>query len=204
MPMTRNKTAQALLVVVMALTLVHGAGQLWPADVAAAEPPLPNSAPKSASKAIAHEALLPAQVLNMRDMILAAVHSGRTEDLQPAIEQNELPPEFGAGAGADPVAHLKTLSADGSGREILALLGNLLQSDPVRLPIGRDLENNGVYVWPAVSEADLTKLTPADEVAIYRLMPVAEAKALIASKKWTWWRLAIGADGTWLTFMKYK
>ena len=34
-------------------------------------------------------------------------------------------------------------------------------------------------------------------------MPVADARAIIKSKKWTWWRIAIGADGTWHTFRTY-
>ena len=80
---------------------------------------------------------LPPHVAEMRDMILAAVRSGRIEDLEPAIAQNELPPEFGSNAPGDAISQLKGLSTDGSGQDVLAVLGNVLDSDPARLPIGR-------------------------------------------------------------------
>ena len=37
---------------------------------------------------------------------------------------------------------------------------------------------------------------------LYRLMPPATAKTMRDKKKWTWWRLSIGADGTWISFRK--
>ncbi len=98
--------------------------------------------------------------------------------------------------------HLKKLSADGEGREILAALANILAMDPAKVALGRDLENTAVYVWPYLAERPLDKLTPREEVDLYRLMPAAQAKAMREAKKWTWWRLAIGADGTWYTLQK--
>jgi hypothetical protein len=147
---------------------------------------------------------LPPNVREMREMILAAVHSGKLEDLAPAIEQNELPPEFGSDAKGDAIAQLKSMSVDGSGVDLLALLGDFLDTEPAKLPIGRDHENNIVFVWPGLSERPLDQLTPAEQVTLYRLMSSSEAKALIGNTKWPWWRLAIGSDGTWLTFMKPK
>ena len=201
MPMSWNKAARVHLVVVVTMAIVHCAGGTGRTNWAAAETP-PAKAGATAPAIAAHQdAPLPTHVIEMRDLILAAVRSGRIEDLQTAIDHNELPPEVGAAQGVAPVDHLRKVSADGGGREILAVLANLLQSDPILMPIGRDVENNRVYVWPSVSEANLEKLSPAQEVALYRLMPVDSAKAMIAAKKWTWWRLAIGADGTWLTFI---
>jgi hypothetical protein len=201
--MTEHKAAHAVSVVVAALALVHWIPVNRPSWALAAEAPKPVPQSRAAAAAVTLETPLPSHVAEMREMILTAVRSGKIEDLKTAIDWNELPPEVGALEGADPIEHLRKVSADGAGREILALLDTLLQSAPVILPVGRDPENNGVYVWPAVSEANLEHLTPAQEVALYRLMPVAQAKTLVASKKWTWWRLAIGADGTWLTFMKH-
>lgn len=143
---------------------------------------------------------LPAPVAEMREHILAAVQSGDIEDLRTAIEWNEIPPVFSDAAVDDPILFLKKQSADGQGREILAILGLLLETAPTKLALGRDPENSAVYVWPALAELPLDTLTPAQEVALYRLMPVAEAKAMRARKKWTWYRLAIGADGTWHSF----
>jgi hypothetical protein len=140
----------------------------------------------------------------MRNAILAAVHAGSIDELKIAIEWNEMPPEFGDAPTSDPIGYWKKTSSDGAGREILAVLANILSMEPARLPIGRDAENNAVYVWPYLAELPLDKLTPAQEVDLYRLMPVADAKAVREDKKWRWWRLSIGADGTWLTFMKHR
>jgi hypothetical protein len=151
---------------------------------------------------VGSNASLPRNVQEMRDMILAAVHSGTIDDLAPAIEHNPMPPTFGAQDAGGTLAQLKSLSADGSGRDLLAVMANILDQEPAQLPIGRDAENNIVYVWPSVSERPLDQLTPAEHVLVLRLMSPIEAKAMIDNKEWSWWRLAIGADGRWLTFMK--
>ena len=41
-----------------------------------------------------------------------------------------------------------------------------------------------------------------EEVDLLRLVTPEEAKAMRAARKWTWWRLSIGADGTWHSFKK--
>ena len=146
---------------------------------------------------------LPQSVIDMREQILAAVHAGDVAELKDAIEWNEIKPDFGEPANADAIAYWKKISADGQGREVLAVLANLLALPPARLAIGKDPENTMVYVWPYLAELPLDTLTPGEEVDLYRLMPAEQAKSMKAAKKWTWWRLAIGADGTWHTFRKY-
>ncbi len=146
---------------------------------------------------------LPGPAADMREAILAAVHSGKIEDLLTPLEWNELKPMISSDRVGDPIAHWKKISADGEGREILAILGNILDAGHTTLPVGKDIENNLVYVWPAVAEADLGALTPAQEVELYRLMPPAEAKAMREKKTWSWYRVVIGADGTWHSFQKH-
>ena len=143
---------------------------------------------------------LPPAVADMRGAILAAVEAGDIAELRGAIELNELKPDFGAPFGDDPIAFLKAQSGDGEGREMLAILGRLLDSGWAALPGGRDIENGRIYVWPYFAEVALDKLTAAEEVALYRLVTPAEAKAMRAAKRWTWWRLSIGADGVWHSF----
>ena len=147
---------------------------------------------------------LPGNVAEMREAILAAAKSGHIEELRTAIEWNELRPDFGAEASADPIDLWRRLSADGEGREMLALLVTMLEMPPHRLAIGPDAENAGVFVWPYVAELPLDDLKPGEVVDILRLMPVATFNSLKLKKKWAWWRLAISADGTWLTFRKYE
>jgi hypothetical protein len=146
---------------------------------------------------------LPPLVRDMRDMILAAVTSGHIEDLVGAVEWNEIRPDFGEPhADVTWSEHLKSLSADGQGRDILDLLGRLLALPAARLPIGRDVENSALYVWPYLAELPLDNLTPAERADLEQLVPAAEREAMETRKKWTWWRLAIGADGTWHVFSK--
>jgi hypothetical protein len=139
----------------------------------------------------------------MREAILSAVASGRIEDLRHAWEANELKPDLGVDLkGADPIAHWKQISGDGEGREILTALGDILDSGCAVLPLGRDLENNRVYVWPCLAEMDIGKLSPGQEVQLLRLVPPAVAREMRATGKYTHWRLGIGADGTWHFFRK--
>ena len=127
-------------------------------------------------------ASLPADVRDMVDAILAATHSGNIADLAGPIEWNEMRPVFddepGAGATAESVG-------------------------PAQLPLGRDFENNTVYVWPYLAELPLDKLTPAQEVDLYRLVPADRIDDMKKAGKWTWYRLVIGADGTWHSFMPH-
>jgi hypothetical protein len=144
---------------------------------------------------------LPGPVQDMREAILSAVRSGRIEELRHAWELNELKPDLGVAlADGDPIAHWKRISGDGEGREVLAALGEILDSGYVVLPLGRDLENNKVYVWPYFAEVALDKLTPTQEVELLRLVTPAALKDMRAAGKYTHWRIAIGADGTWHSF----
>jgi len=139
----------------------------------------------------------------MRDQILAAVQAGDIGELRGAIEWNEIKPDFGEAKGEDGIAYLKRMSADGEGRETLAALANLLALPPARLAIGKDPENTLVYVWPYLAELPLDSLTGAEQVDLLRLVPAGTARAMRDAKTWSWWRIAIGADGTWHTFRKY-
>jgi len=170
----------------------------------AAEPKLkgglaPQTAPAPKRSQIAD---LPIPVQEMRDAILIAVASGDIEELRTPIEWNELRPEFGIPRDQDPIEYWRKTSKDGAGWEILAILGNLLDDAPAKLPIGPDLENNDVFVWPYLSELPPNTLSPSQEVELFRIMPPDVAASMRTSKHWTWYRLAIAADGTWHIFSK--
>ena len=191
-----RSTVNAWIVLLAGFFLVHASTGECLAQ--AAKPKRPTAA---ASKAV-DPAALPAQVAEMRDGILAAVRSGRIEDLKVALDWNELPPAIAKDKVGDPIAYWKQQSGDGEGREILAILADILDAGHVVLPVGKDVENAKLYVWPRFAEMALDKLSPADEVQLYRLVPPAVVKAMREKKTWTWYRLAIGADGTWHSFQK--
>jgi len=72
---------------------------------------------------LAHDvANLPAPVQRMRLAILQAAKSGEIEQLRLPIEMNELRPIFGRGESREAIEFLKSISGDGNGREMLAVL----------------------------------------------------------------------------------
>jgi hypothetical protein len=145
---------------------------------------------------------LPGPVRELREAMLAAVQSGEIEELRHVYELNDLKPDLGAAAPGDPVALWKRMSGDGQGLEILAALSLILEAGYVVLPLGRDLENNRLYIWPYFAEVPLDKLTPAQQVELLRLVPPAAAKAMRDKGRYTHWRMTIGADGSWHAFRK--
>ena len=65
------------------------------------------------------------------------------------------------------------------------------------LALGRDLENNRVYLWPHFAETGVVGLSSEQETELLRLVPPAEWSVMRQTKRYTWWRLGIGADGAW-------
>jgi hypothetical protein len=194
-----------LLVVLAVLCLVYSAPSTAlerRGPTSTEEPGPPPSLRKTRRKPGEDLGPLPAPVEEMRQAILAATHSGNLEDLRAPLDWNELNPDVAAPKGEDVLAYWKKTSGDGQGREILAVLADILEMRPAELPLGKDLENNIIYVWPYLAEAKLDELTPAQEVDLLRLVTPEQAKAMRSKKKWTWWRLTIGADGTWHSFKK--
>jgi hypothetical protein len=185
--------------------LVHCLGAAAPVSAQTAKqtpPSMKKRQPGPAPKIRYGSDGLPVPVQEMREAILSAVRSGRIEELRHAYELNELKPDLGVHAMGDPIGHWKQISGDGEGREILAALAEILESGYVALPLGRDLENNRIYIWPYFAEVPFDKLSPAQEVELLRLVSPAVLKEMKAAAKYTYWRLGIGADGTWHFFRK--
>lgn len=197
-----GRTIRLILLVTALCGLVHG--PLAAADAGKEANPPPPAKPAVAFQQQMEPAKLPRPVNEMVDAILVAVHSGRIEDLKTALEWNEMPPLLSAEKVEDAISHLKAASADKEGRQLLAILGNLLSVGPARQRLGRDAENNEVLVWPYLAELDLDQLTPSQQVDLYRLVPAETIAAMRAARRWTWYRIVIGADGTWHSFMRHE
>jgi hypothetical protein len=145
---------------------------------------------------------LPPHVADLRDVILTAARSGKIDELKAAFDVSGAVPDLGISPRSDPIKALKDRSADPDGRDTLAALVQILEMPPAALPLGNDLENNMVYVWPYLASRTLDKLSPSEQVDLYRLVSPAEAAEMRAKKRWLWWQLAIAADGTWMLFKK--
>jgi hypothetical protein len=140
----------------------------------------------------------------MREAILAAVATGDIEEMRTPLEWNELKPQVADEPVSDAIAHWRRLSADGEGRDILAILGAILEQPHAVVPAGRDIENNRLFVWPRFAEIGEAEMTAADRAARARLVPPEVLAEMTAAGRYAWWRLVIGADGTWHAFVKAR
>jgi hypothetical protein len=191
----------ALVAGAAALVYAHNeAGQ-------AAAPETPSAGAKTAGAVVAPgkapEPLydfnaLPDPVKRMLEQIAAAAQSGEIENMRPVFESNELKPMVTTAYVEDPIGFWKKSSADGTGRDVLAAMLNVMASGYARVGEGQE----EIFVWPYFAEADLTKLTPAQEVELYRIVPPAQAIPMKQAGKYSHYRLGISPNGVWQYFLQ--
>ncbi len=141
---------------------------------------------------------LPAPVQDMRVSILRAASSGNPEDMRYALERNEIMPVLSQGEKVDePLKYWRESSGDGEGLEIMAILIEILTSGYAVEP----QPDTKMYVWPHFAARGVSDLTPQERVELYRLVSPAEAERM-ASEGYDFYRLGIGADGTWHFFYR--
>ena len=141
---------------------------------------------------------LPDPVKRMLQQIADAAQSGDIEKMRPVFESNELKPMVTTAYVDDPIAFWKKASADGTGRDVLAAMLNVMTSGFVRKGQGRD----EIFVWPYFAETDLSKLTPAQEVELYRILSPELALQMKNAGKYNYYRLGISPTGVWQYFMQ--
>lgn len=143
--------------------------------------------------------LLPEPVRAKREALLAAARSGEMDELKTIMDAEPAPPNVSFGDPEDPIAYLEQQSADGEGRETLAILADLLEAPYAAMDSG---DGEAIYVWPYLAGMDdLSKLTAADEVVAIQLVGVDGLKDVKALGSWYNWRAFIGADGQWQAFV---
>lgn len=135
----------------------------------------------------------------MRLDILKAASTGEIENLQPVLESNEMKPLVRYDGDADPIAYWKTNSEDGHGRDILAIMTEILNSRFTKVVSEGGQE---VYVWPYFAEWPVDKLSGSQEVELYRLISPSALKTMRKEGAYDYYRLGIGNDGTWHFFLK--
>jgi hypothetical protein len=157
---------------------------------------------KADTQIIAHQILrddsiLPEAVGRIRAAMLTAAMSGDIEALRIPVEMNEIAPMLAKEKVSDPVAYWRTISGDGQGRDIMAIMVELLRTGFVRKAAGTGDE---MYVWPYFAEMPLDTLTPAQEVELLTLVSAERLKAMRLSGKYDHYRIGIAHDGTWHFF----
>jgi hypothetical protein len=141
---------------------------------------------------------LPNPVKRMLQQIADAAQSGDIEKMRPVFESNELKPMVTTAYVDDPIAFWKKASADGTGRDVLAAMLNVMTLGFVRKGQGKE----EIFVWPYFAETDLAKLTPAQEVELYRILAPEAALQMKKAGKYSYYRLGISPTGVWQYFMQ--
>jgi hypothetical protein len=141
---------------------------------------------------------LPDPVKRMLEQIAAAAQSGEIENMRPVFESNELKPMVTTAYVEDPIGFWTKASPDGTGRDVLAAMLNVMASGYARVGEGQD----EIFVWPYFAETDLAKLTPAQEVELYRIVPPAQALTMKKAGKYSYYRLGISPNGVWQYFLQ--
>ena len=141
---------------------------------------------------------LPDPVQHMLGEIVSAAQTGNLESMRAVLESNELKPMVAAAHVPDPIQYWKEQSANGTGRDVLAAMLNIVASGAVLTGKGHD----AMYVWPYFAEAEIAELTPPQQVEFYRVVPPNRAKAILKNGKYDYYRLGISPAGVWHYFIR--
>ena len=120
---------------------------------------------------------LPKPVQRLREQIIAAT-TGDPEKLRPIIDAQGEPPDFGPSDTGDPIGYLKLQSGDAEGREILAILIEVLDAGYVHVDVGTPDE---MYVWPYFARYPIDKLTPPQLVELFKLVFAGDYEDMLSN-----------------------
>ncbi len=141
---------------------------------------------------------LPTPVRRLREQIIEAASTGDPEKLRPIIEANGEPPMFAFGGVDDPIEHLKSTSGDPEGREVLAILIEVLEAGYVHVDVGTRDE---MYVWPYFARYAIEALTARQMVELFKLVYAGDYEDMMEYGHYFWYRVGIAPDGTWRYFL---
>lgn len=142
---------------------------------------------------------LPEPVKKMRVALVEAAASGDVERLRPLLGTGDDQTQVSIGdAPEDPIAALKSLSGDQDGREVLAILLDIISTSAAVVDKGTPQET---YVWPYFAEKNLDTLTPPEIVELYRIVTAGDVTDMKEFGGYNFYRLGIGPDGKWKFFV---
>ncbi|MGN8115439.1 hypothetical protein [Labrys sp. 22185] len=143
------------------------------------------------------DADLPAPVKELRQKLLTAIKTGELESLRPIFAANGGNPDLPGGESDDPIATLKLLAGDPKGREILAIMDDVLEAGYVHVDVGTPQE---AYVWPYFARYPLNKLTGPQMVELFRLITAGDFQDMQDKGVYSFYRLGISPQGKWQFF----
>jgi len=143
-------------------------------------------------------AVLPEPVRSLREALIAAARTGEVEALRPIIAANPAEPVFTFGVPGDPVETLKGLAGDEGGREILAILIEVLEAGFVHVDAGTPEE---MYVWPYFFHHPVEGLSGPQLVELFELVTAGDYAQMREIGAYLFYRIGIGPDGSWHFFV---
>lgn len=175
------------------------------AETVAPTPATPDESKEAEARAARERAevfydpgLLPEPVRLMRDRILEAALSGDLEKLRAVAEGGAAPPVVSFSGEGDNIDDIKDASNDGEGREIMAILSEIMEAGYVHVDRGTPQE---MYVWPYFAQYPLDKLTSPQMVEMFRVITAFEYKEMKEFGAYNFYRVGIGPDGVWHFFV---
>ncbi|OCW57717.1 hypothetical protein [Hoeflea olei] len=142
---------------------------------------------------------LPEPARRMRELIIEAASSGEIENLRALLGSGPTATQLAlSDIDSDPVDYLRSISGDGAGQEILAILIDLLNTGFVRV----DADEPGeTYLWPYFAAMPLDSLTPPQQVELLRLVTAGDVEDMKAYGAYNFYRVGISPEGEWRFFM---
>lgn len=144
------------------------------------------------------ESDMPAPVREKHQKLIDAANSGDLEQLRAVMKGEREQPAVAFGDPGDPIEYLKALAADPDGREILAILLEVLRSGFVHVGVGTSDE---LYVWPYFAQYPIEALTPQQMVELFTLLTAADYEDMKSYGSYTFFRVGIAPDGSWKFFI---
>lgn len=141
---------------------------------------------------------LPPPVRRLREQIIEAALTGDIEKLQPIFDANGEPPAISFNQIDDPIGQLRALAGDEEGREILAILIEVLEAGYVHVDVGTPDE---MYVWPYFARYPVEALTGPQMVELFKLLTAGDYEEMKIYGTYLFYRVGIAPNGVWRFFL---
>ena len=156
------------------------------------------SKPSDGAGAVYDLSRLPPPVAATRNALIEAARTGDVEALRPIYRGASEPPMLSFGEIEDPITFLKLASGDRNGREILAIMIEVLEAGFVHRNAGTPDE---IFIWPYFYGVPLDTLTPAQEVELFEIVTAHDLEDMRLFGAYNFYRLGITPDGSWAFFV---
>lgn len=163
------------------------------------DPPDPGTGTASGLPEIQYDPSdLPAPVRRLREQIIDAAVTGDIEKLREVFDANEGPPAMSATEMGDPIEQLLSLSGDSEGREILAILIEVLDAGYVHVDAGTPDE---MFIWPYFARYPLESLNGPQMVELFKLLTAGDYEDMKIYGVYLFYRVGIDPKGVWRYFL---